>query len=85
MARKRKLTPREKAEKKRRRELYEYVFIHGKQKRIRKEPQVDGIPRDEWLAQNAGPIELHGQGLWHLIENEPEDTFIDDELSDIFA
>ena len=56
--RKRKLTPREKAEKKRRRLEYETIFVNGKQKRVKREPTVDGIPVDEFIRNNADPIWL---------------------------
>ena len=57
--RKRKLTAAEKAEKKRRREMYMTIFIGGKQKRVRRPPTVDGIPVEEFIRQNADPIWLH--------------------------
>jgi hypothetical protein len=56
--RKRKLTPAEKAEKKRRRQEYMTIFINGKQKRVKREPTVDGIPIDEFIRNNADPIWL---------------------------
>ena len=55
---KRKLTPAEKAEKKRRRREYMTIFINGKQKRVKREPTVDGIPVDEFIRRNADPIWL---------------------------
>ena len=56
--RKRKLTPAEKAEKKRRRREYMTIFINGKQKRVKREPTVDGMPVDEFIRINADPIWL---------------------------
>jgi len=56
--RKRKLTPAEKAEKKRRRREYMTIFINGKQKRVKREPTIDGIPVDEFIRMNADPIWL---------------------------
>lgn len=55
---KRKLTAAEKREKKRRRREYKPIFINGKQKRVKREPTVDGIPVDEFIRQNADPIWL---------------------------
>jgi hypothetical protein len=66
--RKRKLTAAEKAEKKRRREMYMTIFIGGKQKRVRRPPTVDGIPVEEFIRQNADPIWLHQNEMWELIE-----------------
>lgn len=66
---KRKPTPAEKREKKRRRELFETIFVGGKQKRVRRsEALVEGIPEDEFIARNADPIWLHQHGLWELLE-----------------
>jgi hypothetical protein len=66
--RKRKFTAAEKAEKKRRREMYMTIFIGGKQKRVRRPPTVDGIPVEEFIRQNADPIWLHQNEMWELIE-----------------
>lgn len=68
--RKRKLTAAEKAEKKRRREQYETIFINGKQKRIKRPPTIDGMPVEEFIARNADSSWLHQNGMWHLIEEE---------------
>jgi hypothetical protein len=56
--RKRKLTPGGKAEKKRRRREYMTIFVNGKQKRVKREPTVDGLPIDEYIRMNADPIWL---------------------------
>ncbi len=70
--RKRKLTPADKAQKKRLREMYETVFLNGKMKRIRREPTVEGLPVDEFIRRNADPIWLHQNEMWELIEPEEE-------------
>ena len=41
--RKRKLTKAEKAAKRRRRLEYMTIFIHGKQKRVKRPPTIDGM------------------------------------------
>jgi len=74
--RKRKLTVAEKAEKKRRRELYETVFINGKQKPVRR-TTAEGIEieMDEFIRRNADAIFLHQNEMWECMvqeENEPE-------------
>lgn len=68
--RKRKLTPAEKAEKKRRREEYETIFIGGKQKRVKREPTIDGLPVYEFYRRNADVILLHQNEMWELIDLE---------------
>ena len=59
---KRKLTPAQKAEKKRRRREYVTIFVNGKQKRVKREPTIDGVPVDEFIRNNADP-------MW-LLQNE---------------
>jgi hypothetical protein len=66
--RKRKLTPAEKAEKKRRREMYMTIFLNGKMKRVRRPLTVDGVPVDEFIRRNADPIWLHQNEMWELME-----------------
>lgn len=70
---KRKLTPAEKAEKKRRRAMYETVFIGGKQKRVKREPTIDGLPIDEFVRRNADPIWYHQNEMWKRMDQR-EDT-----------
>jgi hypothetical protein len=64
---KRKLSPEEKRQKKLNRELYETIFINGKQKRVRRAPTIDGIPVDEFIARNADPIWLLQNGYYELL------------------
>jgi nitrate reductase beta subunit len=56
--RNRKKTPAEKAEKKRLQQKYMTIFVDGNQKRVKREPTVDGIPVDEFIRMNADPIWL---------------------------
>lgn len=61
------------AERKARRERklkYVFIFVNGKQKRVPREPLIDGLPVDEFIARNADPIWLHENGLWHLMPDE---------------
>jgi 16S rRNA U516 pseudouridylate synthase RsuA-like enzyme len=61
---KRKLTAAEKAEKKRRRREYKTIFINGKQKRVKREPTIEGLPVDEFIRRNADPIWLLQNGVY---------------------
>jgi hypothetical protein len=70
--RKRKLTRAEKTKKKRRREMYEFIFIGGKLKRVRRAPTVEGMPVDEFLRRNADPMWLHQNEMWELMDQEQE-------------
>jgi hypothetical protein len=60
---KRKLTPKEKSEKKRRQKEYMTIFINGKQKRVKRPPTIDGMPVDEFIQRNADPIFLLQNGM----------------------
>jgi hypothetical protein len=66
--RKKKLTPAEKAEKKRRRREYMTIFINGKQKRIKRPPTIEGHPVDEFIRRNADPI-------WHFQSESYEELY----------
>jgi hypothetical protein len=68
--RKRKLTPKEKAEKKRRRQEFMTVFVGGKMKRVRRPPSIDGLPADEFIRTTADPIHLHQNEMWEDIQNK---------------
>jgi hypothetical protein len=68
MGKKRKLTPREKAEKKRRQSGFMTIFINGKQKRIRRPETIDGLDVDEFIRRNADPIWLHQNEMWEYME-----------------
>ncbi len=83
MKKKRKLTPAEKREKKRRRELFESVFVGGKQKRVKRiQPLVEGIPQDEFIRRNVDPIWLHQNEMWEYMTDEK--TTDEDEMDTLF-
>ncbi|HIB64955.1 MAG TPA: hypothetical protein EYO33_07560 [Phycisphaerales bacterium] len=69
---KRKLTKAEKRAKAERREQYEWIFVNGKQKRVKREPMIEGLPVDEFIRRNADPIWLHQEGLWEMMEGETD-------------
>jgi len=70
--RKKKLSPAQKAAKKERQKEYMTIFVHGKQKRVKRPPTIDGIDADEFIRRNADPIWLHQNEMWECIE-QPED------------
>ena len=55
---KRKLTSAEKKARRERKKNFMTIFINGKQKRVPREPMIDGVPVDEFIARNADPIWL---------------------------
>ena len=61
---KRKLAAAEKAEKRRRQREYMTIFINGKQKRVKREPMIEGLPVDEFILRNADPIWLVQNGMY---------------------
>ncbi len=76
---KRKLTARQKAEKKRLRQEYMTVFIGGKQKRVRRPPTIDGISVEEFVRNNADALWYHQNEMWDEIELG-EEIIPDEEL-----
>ena len=60
---KRKLTPAEKRAKALRRAEFMTIFVHGKQKRIRR-PGPAEASLDECLAKNADPVWLMQNEMW---------------------
>ncbi|WP_252179473.1 hypothetical protein [Endozoicomonas sp. 4G] len=56
------------------RKKYEFIFINGKQVKVKKDPEIDGIPVDDFIKRNADPIWLHQNELWHLIETKQDVT-----------
>jgi hypothetical protein len=59
-----------KAAKAERQKKYQWVFINGKQVRIKRPPTVDGIPADQFIEENADPIWLHQNEMWELMPEE---------------
>jgi hypothetical protein len=68
--RKKKLTPAQKAAKEERRKKFMFVFINGKQVRVRRPETIDGIDIHEFIRRNADPIWLHQNGMHELIDDD---------------
>ena len=79
---KKKLTPEQKAAKKKCQQEFMYVFMNGKQKRIKRPPTIEGMDADEFIRRNADPIWLHQNEMWEYLdqndEEEPDNVPIDD-------
>jgi hypothetical protein len=67
---KKKLTPAQKAAKEERRKKFMFVFINGKQVRVRRPETIDGIDIHEFIRRNAAPIWLHQHGMYELIDDD---------------
>jgi hypothetical protein len=68
MAKKKKLTPAQKAARKKRKEEFMSIFVNGKQKRIKSPLTIDGLDFDEFIRRNADPIWLHQNEMWEHFE-----------------
>ena len=64
---KRKLTAAQRRARKKRREEFMTIFIHGKQNRVKRPPTIDGMDVDEFIRQNTDPIWLHQNELWEYM------------------
>ncbi|OOE58942.1 hypothetical protein BZG13_05625 [Salinivibrio sp. ML323] len=71
---KKKLTPAQKRAKKaakaERQRKYQWIFMNGKQVRIKRPPTADGIPIDQFIEENADPIWLHQNEMWEQMPVE---------------
>jgi hypothetical protein len=61
---KKKLSPAQKASKKKRQKEYTTIFVNGKQKRVKRPVTIDGMDLDEFIRRNADPIWLHQNEMW---------------------
>jgi len=69
---KRKLSAKEKAEKRLRRKEYMTIFVNGRQKRVKRPETIDGMDMDEFIRRNADPIWLHQNEMWEYMVEEEE-------------
>jgi len=65
---KRKLTAAEKKARRERKKKYMTIFTGGKQKRVPRPPQIDGMEVEEFIGQNADPIWLHQNEMWESMK-----------------
>ncbi len=73
---KKKLTPAQKAVKKKRQKEYMTVFMNGKQKRIKRPPTIDDMSVDEFIRNNADPIWLHQNEMWEYMDQTEDDDLL---------
>jgi len=64
-----------KAAKAERQKKYEWIFINGKQVRVKRPPMIDGMTPDEFIERNADPIWLHQNEMWEYIKTDEEIDF----------
>jgi hypothetical protein len=70
---KKKLSPAQKTAKKKRQMEYMTIFVHGKQKRVKRPVTIDGKDIDEFIGRNADPIWLHQNELWEYMDLAGDD------------
>ena len=74
---KKKLTAAQKREKKRfkatKQKKYRWVFMNGKQVRIERPPQIDGMDVDDYIQENADPIWLQQNEMWEYMDLKESD------------
>ena len=66
-----------KAAKAERQKKYQWVFMNGKQVRVKRPPTIDGMDADEFIRRNADPIWLHQNEMWEYIEIEENNEYED--------
>lgn len=65
---KRKMTAAQKRAKAERQKKYEWVFMNGKQVRIKRPEMIDGMLVDDWIEQNADDIWLTQNGMYDVLD-----------------
>lgn len=63
-----------KAAKAERQKKYQWVFMNGKQVRIKRPPTIDGMDVDEFIRRNADPIWLLQNEMYEYIEAEQDSS-----------
>lgn len=49
---------------------YMWVFMNGKQVRVKRPETIDGMDVDEFIKRNADPLWLHHNEYWEYIDQE---------------
>ena len=55
-----------------RQKKYQWVFMNGKQVRIKRPTTIDGMSIDEYIQNNADPIWLHQNELWEYMDENKD-------------
>lgn len=80
---KKKLTRAQKRAKKKakeeRQKKYMWVFMNGKQVRVKRPETIDGVDPDEFIRNNADPIWLHQNEMWEYMNQEEDQLYVSDE------
>ena len=80
---KKKLSPAQKAAKKKREKEYKTILVNGKQKRVKRPVAIDGVDVEEFIRRNADPIWLHQNEIGEYMDlTEDDDPFSFDEFDE---
>jgi hypothetical protein len=55
--------------------IYTWVFMNGKQVKVKRPPTIEGIGIDEYIHQNADPIWLHQNEMWEYMQTDEDEEF----------
>jgi len=58
-----------------------WVFMNGKQVRVKRPQAIDGLDVGDFIEQNADPIWLHQNELWEYIDADESDLFDEKEIT----
>ena len=53
-----------------RQKKYMWVFMNGRQVRVKKPPTVEGMGVEEFIYHNADPMWLHQNEMWDFFQTE---------------
>ena len=63
-----------------RQKKYMWVFMNGKQVRIKRPEMIDGMDKDEFIRRNADPTFLHQNEMWEYMDlDDVEENKIEEE------
>jgi 16S rRNA U516 pseudouridylate synthase RsuA-like enzyme len=79
---KKKLTAAQKKAKAERQKKYMWVFMNGKQVRVKRPETIEGMDVDEFIRRNSDPIWLHQNEMWEYMDLE-EDDYEENELVEV--
>ena len=55
------------------RKKYTWVFMNGKQVKVKRSPTIEGISIGEFIQQNADPIWLHQNEMWEYMQTDEDE------------
>ena len=77
------MTAAQKAAKKQAQKEFMWIFMNGRQVRVKRPPTIDGMDLDEFIMNNADPIWLHQNEMWEYIKEETRSEDSEGEFLDL--